>query len=329
MDSVPQVHKPIRTQVVITDPADADEYLDDVYGTTLRLRRAPTAATEGGPLLRHSRTTMGPFAIDDLYAAGHLEAAPDPLHKVVVVSVISGQVAGSCDGMAGRAAAGEVTLLSQPHLPHRIWSRDVRASLVVLDPSLVTGGAGLPAAHGRPAVRFDSFTPADAATARAWTQTVSYVKDVVLGDGALATPLMLGNAGRLLAAAALATFCTAPASDTRPQDRTDHQPVLLRRAMEYMEANVDRDIGVTDIAEAVHVTPRAVQYMFRRHLELTPLQYLRRLRLHYAHQELLAADRMKTSVSQVATRWGFAHTGRFAVLYREAYGRSPHATLRG
>jgi AraC-like DNA-binding protein len=34
-----------------------------------------------------------------------------------------------------------------------------------------------------------------------------------------------------------------------------------------------------------------------------------------------------TTVSEIAQRSGFAHTGRFAVLYRQTYGQSPHATL--
>jgi transcriptional regulator GlxA family with amidase domain len=34
-------------------------------------------------------------------------------------------------------------------------------------------------------------------------------------------------------------------------------------------------------------------------------------------------------VGQIAARWGFAHPGRFAALYREAYGTSPSRTLRG
>jgi transcriptional regulator GlxA family with amidase domain len=96
-----------------------------------------------------------------------------------------------------------------------------------------------------------------------------------------------------------------------------------------MDANATSDIGLSDIADAVHVTPRAVQYMFRRYLEITPLQYLRRLRLHYAHQELLAGDPMHNTVTDISARWGFAHTGRFAVLYRQTYGQSPHSTLRG
>jgi hypothetical protein len=35
--------------------------------------------------------------------------------------------------------------------------------------------------------------------------------------------------------------------------------VLLRRAIGFMESNVIEDIGLANIAEAVHVTPRAVQ----------------------------------------------------------------------
>jgi len=47
-----------------------------------------------------------------------------------------------------------------------------------------------------------------------------------------------------------------------------------------------------------------------------------------AHQELLAADRMQETVTGIAARWGFMHTGRFAVLHRQTYGQSPHTTLR-
>ncbi|WP_234365235.1 helix-turn-helix domain-containing protein [Streptomyces sp. RTd22] len=39
------------------------------------------------------------------------------------------------------------------------------------------------------------------------------------------------------------------------------------------------------------------------------------------------ADRPVT-VTEIAARWGFWHPGRFAALYRESYGRSPHQTLR-
>jgi AraC-like DNA-binding protein len=41
----------------------------------------------------------------------------------------------------------------------------------------------------------------------------------------------------------------------------------------------------------------------------------------------MAGDRRRDTVSAIAARWGFMHTGRFAILYRQTYGRSPHVTL--
>ena len=79
----------------------------------------------------------------------------------------------------------------------------------------------------------------------------------------------------------------------------------------------------------MHVTPRALQYMFRKHLDMTPMEYLRRIRMDHAHRELLRSDPASTSVAVVAARWGFAHTGRFAGMYRLAYGVNPSDSLRG
>jgi AraC-like DNA-binding protein len=219
--------------------------------------------------------------------------------------------------------------MSQPDLPHRVEAKDMSATSVLLDPALVASVAtGLPSAQAPLPIRFSSFEPATADAAQLWKRTVAYVRGSLLADDATATPLVIGHAGRLLAAVTVSTFPNTAAVGPSPHDRTDHKPVLLRRAMQYMDANANNDIGLADIAEAVHVTPRAVQYMFRRHLETTPLQYLRRLRLHYAHQELLSADHSHSTVTDIAARWGFAHTGRFAVLYRQTYGQSPHTTLR-
>ncbi|ODQ95427.1 helix-turn-helix transcriptional regulator [Mycolicibacterium holsaticum] len=323
------MHRPERSRVEITDAADAEEYLQGVYAARLRLRHRQDGPREG-PLLTHSRIAVGPFAIDEVVSDGHLAAAPDPLNRVVVVWTTRGWFDTDCDGLTGEASAGDIAVTSQPDLPHRATSQDLATTTVLLDPAVVAGVAtGLPSSHAPLPVRFSSFAPVDFAAAQLWKNTVDYVRQNVLADDRLATPLVIGQAGRLLAAVTLSTFPNSAASQSSGHDYTDHKPVLLRRAMDFMEANATRDIGLADVAEAVHVTPRAVQYMFRRHLEITPLQYLRRLRLHYARQELLGADGTYDTVTEIAARWGFAHTGRFAVLYRQTYGESPHFTLRG
>jgi transcriptional regulator GlxA family with amidase domain len=114
--------------------------------------------------------------------------------------------------------------------------------------------------------------------------------------------------------------------DIYASERT--QPPPLRRAVAFIHDNAQSDIGLRDIAAAVGVTPRSVQYMFRRHLGTTPLEYLRRLRLDRAHRDLQAADPSVDTVTAIAGRWGFTHAGRFSVAYRHVFGTKPSRTLR-
>jgi AraC-like DNA-binding protein len=318
-----KLHPPVRSRAELFDVAEIATFMDATYGVRMRLEEArPHSAS-----LTHARVDIGAVAVDDIALPGELHAEPDPLNKVVAFWAHDGKVSSQCDGLSGEAVEGEVTVLAQPDLPYSAHFVDVNSTTMLLDADLIADVAGATTDGEAPVIRFSSFRPADEAAARLWTDTVSYVKDCVLADDA-ATPLVLGHCSRLLATVTLATFPNTIAPKPRPYDRTDSGPVLLRRALSYIESNAANDIALADIARAVHVTPRAVQYMFRRHLDCTPLQYLRNLRLDLAHRDLVAAQRHDETVTQIAARWGFVHTGRFAVLYRRTFGQSPHETLR-
>jgi transcriptional regulator GlxA family with amidase domain len=112
-------------------------------------------------------------------------------------------------------------------------------------------------------------------------------------------------------------------------ERSAKQPPLLQKAIAFIHDNAHKEITVSDIAAAVNLTPRSVQYTFRRHLGTTPLEYLRRVRLDRAHRELEAADPGVDTVTAIAGRWGFSHAGRFSSVYKQAFGRPPSRTLRG
>ena len=159
---------------------------------------------------------------------------------------------------------------------------------------------------------------------------MDYLRDAVAANPEVAqNPLIASEAQRYLAACILATYPNTANSEATVADRRDTTPELMRRAVAFIDENAQRDVSLADIAEAIHVSPRAVQYMFRKHRDCTPMQYLRQIRLHYAHLDLVRDDESITSVRAIAHRWGFAHMGRFAASYRLVYGRSPHATLRG
>lgn len=316
-----------RSLVRVSDDAELHSFLERAYNVKLRMVRSDESQRD--PALIHARTDAGSFALEDVDLAGRCSAESEPLSQVVAVWPVRGAVTCRSDGLTAGAAAGQVALVSQLGEPLHTQMEDLNLVSVMLDPALLASVAtGIPVARVRTSVRFHSLVPVDASAGGVWRRTVDYVKNGLLRDDAMATPLVLGHAARMLAAVTLSTFPNTAITEAQPPDRTDTHPVLLRRAVEFMEANAAADISIADVAEAVHITPRAVQYMFRRHLDTTPIQYLRRIRLDNAHRDLLNGDRRYTTVTGIAAKWGFVHTGRFAVQYRQAYGRSPHVTLR-
>lgn len=107
----------------------------------------------------------------------------------------------------------------------------------------------------------------------------------------------------------------------------DRPYMALRRTIAFIDENAHTGITTADIAGAAFVTIRAVQLAFRRHMDTTPMSYLRRVRIDHAHRDLLAADPGHKSVTAIAYRWGFSSPSRFAAAYRQAYGVTPAQTL--
>jgi AraC-like DNA-binding protein len=109
---------------------------------------------------------------------------------------------------------------------------------------------------------------------------------------------------------------------------SDADALVIRRAVQYVQLSADRPIGISDIAAASGVGPRALQLAFRRYADTTPWAYVRSVRLDRAHRDLEAADAGRDTVLAIALRWGFSNRSRFSAEYRAVYGETPAATLR-
>ena len=105
-------------------------------------------------------------------------------------------------------------------------------------------------------------------------------------------------------------------------------PRSIREAVATVEERPLDIVTVADLARASHLSVRALEAGFRRHVGMPPMAYVREVRMRRAHSDLLAADAAETTATEIAARWGFAHYGRFAASYRERFGLSPGATLR-
>jgi len=104
-------------------------------------------------------------------------------------------------------------------------------------------------------------------------------------------------------------------------------PRGLKKAIEWLESEPARPWRVGELAVLSGVAPRTLQKHFHRFLDQAPLAFLRDLRIGRIRQELLRGAQ-ETNITEIATRFGFVHLGRFAIQYRHRYGETPSATLR-
>jgi len=108
-----------------------------------------------------------------------------------------------------------------------------------------------------------------------------------------------------------------------------HKPLprSVKKATDWLESEPARAWRLVDLATVSGVSPRTLQKHFRRFLGGSPRAFLEELRFQQVRRDLLAACD-NANVTDIATRAGFAHLGRFASGYRRRYGESPSATLR-
>jgi AraC-like DNA-binding protein len=106
------------------------------------------------------------------------------------------------------------------------------------------------------------------------------------------------------------------------------RPRIVKRALDKMHDDPSRPWTAGDMAEVAGVSIRRLQEGFRDYVGASPRECLTDIRLARVREDLLrGADGF--TVADVAMRWGFTHTGRFAAAYRHKYGESPSETLRG
>ena len=179
-------------------------------------------------------------------------------------------------------------------------------------------------------LRWEGGLPVSAGMARYWRHLLGLVNGALMEPESLVhAPLLLEELTQLTALAALHTFPNSLLTSNYTPGPGKAAPAVVRRAVAHIEANANRPLSLDEIAQAAGVGTRALQSAFRRHLDTTPLAYLRRVRLEHARRDLQAAERHQgATVAAIARRWGFAKPSRFAADYHAAFGELPSHTLR-
>jgi AraC family transcriptional regulator len=97
-------------------------------------------------------------------------------------------------------------------------------------------------------------------------------------------------------------------------------PRVLRRVVEFMHANVDRQIGLKDLADCAGLSLSHFSFQFRASTNYSPHQYMLQLRIKRS-KELLTDSRL--SILDVGLEVGFRNQQHFATVFRNFVGVPP------
>jgi AraC-like DNA-binding protein len=99
----------------------------------------------------------------------------------------------------------------------------------------------------------------------------------------------------------------------------------VKRALDFMRANVDQPIDIDEIARNAACSPRRLQLAFRAQFGLTPMAFLKEERLKLAERRLRMGE--CDDVTSLAHSLGFSNPGRFAGDFRQKFGILPSEIL--
>lgn len=103
----------------------------------------------------------------------------------------------------------------------------------------------------------------------------------------------------------------------------------VQNVIDYVDRHAHDPLTLETLVDVAGVSGRALQTAFQRHGGMSPIEYVRHVRLHRARTDLLAADpNAGVTVTSVALKWGFGHFGRFSSYYQDLFGELPSDTLR-
>ncbi|ABE48810.1 helix-turn-helix domain-containing protein [Methylobacillus flagellatus] len=102
---------------------------------------------------------------------------------------------------------------------------------------------------------------------------------------------------------------------------------IVNRVRDFTLLNSCCPLTISELCIELRVSRRTLNHAFLRVLGITPVAYMRNVRLHRVRAELQSAPDSVTSIANVATKWGFWHMSLFSRYYRELFGECPNKTL--
>jgi transcriptional regulator GlxA family with amidase domain len=109
-----------------------------------------------------------------------------------------------------------------------------------------------------------------------------------------------------------------------PREASDKRVVTVSKML--CRSAVSGDIDFVQMARSVNLSPSRLRHLFTIEAGISPLHYVKVLRLHRARSLMLQTF---LSVKEVMSESGFNDISHFVREYKRAFGETPSETRRG
>lgn len=103
---------------------------------------------------------------------------------------------------------------------------------------------------------------------------------------------------------------------------------VVLEAEDLLRGHLDDPMTMAALSRSVGVSERTLRNAFADVHRKSPKRYFLNERLRRAQEALSDVRRADTTVTAIATHYGFYELGRFALQYKAMFGESPSQTLR-
>ena len=109
-------------------------------------------------------------------------------------------------------------------------------------------------------------------------------------------------------------------------EKTGMQPVIsgentiIRKAQQYVQANVSEKLNVPAVADGIGVSASYLTALFHKHLEFSPAEYIRRIKLQESKQLIREG---KMNFTEIAEHLQYSTVHHFSRQFKQMFGMTP------
>lgn len=290
--------------------------------------KVATAAREVSASMHHVR--HGRLSLSRLEYGVPVTIDPGRLESFFLIQIpIHGSAEINCDGERFTSSADCASIISPDTPVSMRWNADAPQLALRLDREEVEKHCAQHMGHRLDApLRFAPALSLTTANAAYFLQLLSALADALACDGhPVHHPLVLKQfEATLINALIYGQPNNLQEALNLPNPARRISPFFVKRAEEYILAHAHEPLSIEQLAEQAGVSVRTLFSGFREFRDISPMAFLRDVRMERVHGELRKPG--TDSVTDIALKWGFAHLGRFSQEYRKRYGELPSETLR-